>query len=86
MSLRNNKAVRLNRFMMYGTIFLGILVIGCAFAFLYMVYNKPDDPQAGQGGDAADSLLFLVSDSTLVMDSALVIENDSVPADVDTLQ
>lgn len=86
MSLRNNKAVRLNRFMMYGTIFLGILVIGCAFAFLYMAYNKPDDPQAGQGADAADSLLFLVSDSTLVMDSALVIENDSVPADVDTLQ
>lgn len=86
MSLRNNKAVRLNRFMMYGTIFLGILVIGCAFAFLYMAYNKPDDTQAGQGGDSADSLLFLVSDSTLVMDSALFIENDSVPADSDTLQ
>lgn len=86
MSLRNNKAVRLNRFMMYGTIFLGILVIGCAFAFLYMAYNKPDDPQAGQGEDSADSLLFLVSDSTLVMDSAFVIENDSVSADADTLQ
>lgn len=78
MSLRNNKAVRLNRFMMYGTLLLGILVIGCAFAFLYMAYNKPDDQQTGQNADGADSLLFLVSDSTLV------IENDSVPVGTDT--
>lgn len=86
MSLRNNKAVRLNRFMMYGTLLLGILVIGCAFAFLYMAYNKPDNPQAGQSENAADSLLFLVSDSTLIMDSTLIIENDSVPVEADTLQ
>lgn len=65
MSLRNNKAVRLNRFMMYGTLLLGILVIGCAFAFLYMAYNKPDDPSAGQN-DQTDSLLLMVSDSAMV--------------------
>ena len=75
MALRNNKAVRLNRFMMYGTLFLGILVIGCAFAFLYMAYNKPDNPSAGQSADT-DSLLFMVDDSTLIYgDDSMLMQN-----------
>ena len=69
MALRNNKAVRLNRFMMYGTLFLGILVIGCAFAFLYMAYNKPDNPSAGQSADT-DSLLFIYGDDSMLMQNA----------------
>lgn len=67
MSLRNNKAARLNRYMMFGTFFLGILVLGCVFAFLYMSYNSSSvgaNPKTGEG--VADSILLIVNDSTLL--------------------
>ena len=35
----NNRATRLNRAMMYGTLFLGLLVIGVSFGFLYYSYD-----------------------------------------------
>lgn len=68
MSLRNNKASRLNRYMMFGMFFLGIIVLGCVFAFLYLSFNKTDNPfvQQPQGGDAPDSIIFIVNDSTLL--------------------
>lgn len=69
MSLRNNKATRLNRYMMFGMLFLGIIVIGCVFAFLYLSFNKTDNPftlQPEAGSDARDSIIFIVSDSTLL--------------------
>ena len=66
MSLKNNKAARLNRYMMFGTLFLGILVIGCVFAFLYMAYNGGGENQ-GTGNEAQeDSIVFIVNDSTLL--------------------
>ena len=43
MSLRNNKAARLNRIMMFGTFFLGVIVVllmlffCCFFCFLLFV-------------------------------------------------
>lgn len=68
MSLRNNKATRLNRYMMFGMFFLGIIVLGCVFAFLYLSFNKTDNPfvQQLQNADAPDSIVFIVSDSTLL--------------------
>lgn len=68
MSLRNNKAARLNRYMMFGTLFLGILVLGCVFAFLYLSYNKTDNPLVEQPKEegAADSIVLIVNDSTLL--------------------
>lgn len=68
MSLRNNKATRLNRYMMFGTLFLGILVIGCVFGFLYLAFNKGNNPsvQQPQEEGAADSIVFIVNDSTLL--------------------
>ena len=66
MSLKNNKAARLNRYMMFGTLFLGILVIGCVFAFLYMAYNGGSENQ-GTGNEAQeDSIVFIANDSTLL--------------------
>ena len=44
MSLRNNRAAKLNRYMMFGMFFLGIIVLGCVFAFLYLSYNRTDTP------------------------------------------
>ena len=65
-----NKATRLNRYMMFGTLLLGILVLGCVFAFLYLAYNSPtlggqqkEMPQT----NTSDSLILLVNDSTLLM-------------------
>lgn len=67
MSLRNNKAARLNRYMMFGTFFLGILVLGCVFAFLYMSYQPSSDGGNQEGGErTADSILLIVNDSTLL--------------------
>lgn len=68
MSLRNNKATRLNRYMMFGMFFLGIIVLGCVFAFLYLSFNKTDNPfvQQPQNDDVPDSIVFIVSDSTLL--------------------
>lgn len=71
MSLRNNKATRLNRYMMFGTLLLGILVLGCVFAFLYLSFNKTDNPFVQQPNTeeeatAVDSIVFIVNDSTLL--------------------
>ncbi len=69
MSLRNNKATRLNRYMMFGTLLLGILVLGCVFAFLYLSFDKTNPLSASQpDGDATaqDSIVFIVNDSTLM--------------------
>ena len=66
MSLKNNKAARLNRYMMFGTLFLGILVIGCVFAFLYMAYNGGNEDQGAKGEAQEDSIVFIVNDSTLL--------------------
>lgn len=65
MSLRNNRAAKLNRYMMFGMFFLGIIVFACVFAFLYMAYSKTGTPFEQQEG-AADSILLIVNDSTLV--------------------
>lgn len=66
MSLRNNKATRLNRYMMFGMLFLGIIVLGCVFAFLYLSFNKTDNPFVKQDGGVSDSIIFMVSDSALL--------------------
>ena len=67
MALRNNRATQANRYMLFGMLFLGILVLGCVFAFLYLSYTQTQLPQA-QPSDAAavDSVVFIVSDSTLL--------------------
>ena len=69
MSLRNNRAAKLNRYMMFGMFFLGIIVLGCVFAFLYLSYNRTDNPlvqQPQEEGAATDSIILLVNDTTLV--------------------
>ncbi|MBO4430715.1 MAG: hypothetical protein J5790_05180 [Bacteroidaceae bacterium] len=68
MSLKNNKAAKLNRYMMFGTLFLGILVIGCVFAFLYLAYNRTNNPfvEQPQEEGATDSIVLIVNDSTLL--------------------
>ena len=68
MALRNNRATQANRYMLFGMLFLGILVLGCVFVFLYLSYTQMQLPQA-QPSDAAqavDSVVFIVSDSTLL--------------------
>jgi hypothetical protein len=68
MSLRNNRAAKLNRYMMFGMFFLGIIVLGCVFAFLYLSYNRTDNPfvQQPQEEGVIDSIVLLVNDTTLV--------------------
>ncbi len=59
----NNRATRLNRTMMFGTMFLGLIVIGTCFGFMYYAYDmqqQKNDIEA-QG----DSLLIEINDSAL---------------------
>lgn len=69
MALRNNKAAQLNRYMMFGMFFLGTVVLGCVFAFLYMSKSKESNPFATPEEKAqADSTLVL----TIIGDSATI--------------
>ena len=54
--------------MMFGMLFLGLIVLGCVFGFLYLSYNKTDNPfvQQPQEEGMADSIILLVNDTTLV--------------------
>ena len=65
MSLKNNRAAKLNRYMMFGMFFLGIIVLGCVFAFLYLSFNKTDNPfvQQPEGEGLTDSIVLIVNDS-----------------------
>ena len=65
MSLKNNRAAKLNRYMMFGMFFLGIIVLGCVFAFLYLSFNKTDNPFVQQSEDegVTDSIVLIVNDS-----------------------
>ena len=67
MSLKNNKITRLNRYIMFGTLLLGVLVLGCVFAFLYLSFN-PDSliTPSTEEAPVADSVIFVVSDSTFL--------------------
>jgi hypothetical protein len=59
----NNRATRLNRTMMFGTMFLGLIVKGTCFGFMYYAYDmqqQKNDIEA-QG----DSLLIEINDSAL---------------------
>lgn len=68
MSLRNNKATRLNRYMMFGMFFIGIVVIGCVFAFLYLSFNKENNPFVKQSDEdgTVDSVIVIVDNPALL--------------------
>ena len=71
MSLRNNKAANLNRYMMFGMFFLGIIVLGCVFGFMYLAFNKEDNPlkQQQDAESVTDSMATIIVE---VADSALL--------------
>lgn len=71
MSLRNNKAAKLNRYMMFGMFFLGIIVLGCVFGFMYLSFNKEDNPlkQQQDAESVTDSMATIIVE---VADSALL--------------
>jgi len=73
MALRNNKAANLNRYMMFGMFFLGIIVLGCVFGFMYLSFNKEDNPLKQNTDSVVDSIqngspsiILEISDSTLL--------------------
>lgn len=65
--MRPNKASRFNRAMMVGMLFMGIVVIGCVFFFLYWAGNaQKDREQQEQRLTTGDSLRIEISDSLLI--------------------
>ena len=65
----NKRAEKFNRTVMTGMIFMGIVVIGCVFFFLYWAGNAYDEKQEKQESQTtADSLLLQVEDSTLLIE------------------
>ena len=76
MSLRNNKAAQLNRYMMFGMIALGIIVLGCVFAFLYMSTSKQANPFAptDDDGQLTDSIVVNIIGDEQLLDSLSINE------------
>ncbi len=68
MALRNNKAAKLNRFMMFGMLALAIIVLGCVFSFLYLSSSKDPFMTEMENKAQADSTLVIevVGDSALI--------------------
>ncbi len=65
--MRQNRASKFNRNMMVGMMFMGIVVIGCVFFFLYWAGNAQTDKQEQeQRQTTGDSLVIEVEDSSLV--------------------
>lgn len=57
--------------MMFGMFFLGIIVLGCVFAFMYLSFNKEDNPLKQQQDTEAvtDTMPMIIVE---VADSALL--------------
>ena len=65
--MKPNRASRFNRAMMIGMMFMGIVVIGCVFFFLYWAGNtQKDKQQQDMRLSSGDSITIEVSDSTLI--------------------
>ena len=65
--MRPNKASRFNRAMMMGTMFMGIIVLGCVFFFLYWAGNAQNDKQEqNERKMVGDSLVIEVEDSAYI--------------------
>ena len=60
--MRQNRASRFNRNMMVMMIFMGIVVLGCVYAFLYISLPKEQSQGEENVGEYNDS-------ATLVIDS-----------------
>jgi len=60
----NNKATRLNRAMMFGTLFLGIIVIGVCAGAMYFSFDY--QKQKNDASTTGDSIIVHVSDSLLL--------------------
>lgn len=70
MSIKNNRAARLNKVMMVSTMFLGIVVIGCVIFFMSYAFSTQEAQQDNHPGTLSngDSLMIEVSDSLLAED------------------
>lgn len=67
--MRQNRASRFNRTMMVGMMFMGIVVIGCVFFFLYWAGNAQEAKQQQEQQQAVgDSLVIEVTDSMFLIE------------------
>lgn len=57
----NNRATRFNRAMMFGTMFLGLVVIGVCIGFMYFAFDQQKQKQAA-GVQENDSTLTIMVD------------------------
>lgn len=65
--MRQNKASRFNRTMMWGTMFLGIMLLGCVFFFLYWAGNaQQEKKELNERQAEGDSLVIEVKDGTMI--------------------
>lgn len=65
--MRQNRASRFNRAMMMGMMFMGIVVIGCVFFFLYWAIPAQTEKQEqAERQLVGDSLILEVCDSALI--------------------
>lgn len=64
--MKPNRASRFNRAMMIGMMFMGIVVIGCVFFFLYWAGNTQKDKQEQEQRLTSGDSITLQLDSSLI--------------------
>lgn len=56
--MRTNKAIRLNRALMYAIILMGIVILGCAYIFMYLALPAEDTENNADAVELLDSVSF----------------------------
>ena len=64
----NNKATRFNRAMMFGTMFLGLVVIGVCFGFMYFALDQQKQKQATEVQENDSSITIMVDEESARFD------------------
>jgi len=59
LSMRTNKATRLNRALMYAIILMGIVILVCAYTFMYLALPS-EDKQETDAVELPDSVSFIL--------------------------
>lgn len=62
--MRQNRASRFNRNMMVMMIFMGIVVLGCVYAFLYISLPKEQPKEEENIGEFTDSVTLVIDSIT----------------------
>ncbi len=84
MSIRQNKASRVNRGLLYGMMILAVIVFGCVFALLYLSYHKPDTTARETNFYEINISQMFKGDSLIIYINDSILFTGTIPVSADT--